>query len=87
MDDIVLSGIIIFTGCWGDWSSPVPLVHPGDYCGLFVPATIWDGTGSDGVSLGGLEQAEFAGAGDGGVAVVDAEFAVQGALVGFDGVQ
>jgi hypothetical protein len=32
--------------------------------GLFAPATIWDGTGSGGVSLGGLEQAELAGAGD-----------------------
>ena len=39
------------------------------------------------VSLGGLEQAEFAGAGDRGVAVLDAELAVQGALVGFDGVE
>ena len=39
------------------------------------------------VSLGGLEQAELAGAGDRRGAVLDAEFAVQGALVGFHGVQ
>ena len=37
--------------------------------------------------LGGLEQAELAGAGDRRGAVLDAEFAVQGALVGFHGVQ
>jgi hypothetical protein len=40
-----------------------------------------------GVWLGGLEQSEFAGAGDRCVSVFDAEFAVEGALVGFDGVQ
>jgi hypothetical protein len=55
--------------------------------GLFAPATMWDGPGSGGVSLGGLEQAELAGADDRGVAVLDAQFAVQGALVGFHGVQ
>ena len=55
--------------------------------GLLAPATIWEGTGSCGVSLGGLEQAELAGAGDRRVAVLGAQFAVQGALVGFDGVQ
>ena len=71
----------------GDWSSPLLPVHPGDYCGIVRPATIWDGTGSGGVSLGGLEQAELAGAGDRRVAVLNAEFAVQGALVGLHGVQ
>ena len=45
----------------------------------------WDWIGR--VSLGGLTQAELAGAGDRGGAVLDAEFAVQGALVGFHGVQ
>ena len=54
---------------------------------LFVPARMWDGPGSSGVSLGGLEQAELAGAGDRRGAVLNAEFAVQGALVGFHGVQ
>ena len=34
-----------------------------------------------------LEQAELAGSGDRGGAVLDDEFAVQGALVGFHGVQ
>ena len=34
-----------------------------------------------------LEQAEFAGAGDRCGAVLNAQFAVQGALVGLDGVQ
>ena len=71
----------------GEWSSPLPPVHPGDYCGIVRPATIWDGTGSGGVSLGGLEQAELAGAGDRRGAVLNAQFAVQGALVGFHGVQ
>jgi hypothetical protein len=55
--------------------------------GLFAPATIWDRPGSGGVSLGGLKQAELAGAGDRRGAVLHAEFAVQGALVGFHGVQ
>ena len=55
--------------------------------GLFGPATIWDGTGSGGVSLGGLEHAELAGADDRRGAVLDAQFAVQGTLVGFHGVQ
>ena len=71
----------------GEWSSPVLPVHPGDYCGIVRPATIWDGTGSGEVSLGGLELAELAGAGDRAGAVLDAEFAVEGALVGFHGVQ
>ena len=54
--------------------------------GLFAPRRC--GIGRIGrVSLGGLEQAEFAGPGDRGVAVLHAELAVQGALVGFHGVQ
>jgi hypothetical protein len=71
----------------GEWSSPVPPVHPGDYCAIIRPATIWDRPGSGYVSLGGLELAELAGAGDRRRAVLDAEFAVQGALVGLHGVQ
>jgi hypothetical protein len=71
----------------GEWSSPLLPVHPGDYCAIVRPATIRDGPGSGYVSLGGLEQAELAGAGDGRVATFDAQFAVQGALVGFHGVQ
>ena len=39
------------------------------------------------VSLGGLERAELAGPGDRRGAVLDAQFAVQGALVGLHGVQ
>jgi hypothetical protein len=39
------------------------------------------------VSLGGLEQAELAGTGDRRGAVLNAQFAVQGALVGLHGVQ
>jgi hypothetical protein len=54
---------------------------------FFVPATIWDGTGPGGVSLGGLKQAELACPGDRRGAVLNAEFAVQGALVGLHGVQ
>jgi hypothetical protein len=54
--------------------------------GLSAPATIRDGTGS-GVSLDELEHAEFAGAGNRLGAVLNAEFSVQGALVGFHGVQ
>ena len=55
--------------------------------GLFAPATMWDRPGSGGVSLGRLEQAEFAGAGDRRAPVLHAQFAVQGALVGFHGVE
>ena len=40
-----------------------------------------------GVSLGGLQPAELTGANDRRVAVLNAQFAVQGALVGFHGVQ
>jgi hypothetical protein len=36
---------------------------------------------------GGLEEAELAGAGDGRTAVLNSKFAVEGALVGFDGVE
>jgi hypothetical protein len=54
---------------------------------LLAPATIRDGTGSGGVSLDGLEHAELAGAGNRLGAVLNAEFSVQGALVGFHGVQ
>ena len=43
----------------GEWSSPLLPVHPGDYCGIVPPATIWDGIGPGGVSLGGSEQAEL----------------------------
>ena len=57
--------------------------------GLFVPATMWDRPwiGGPGVSLGGLAQAELAGSGDRRGAVLHAQFAVHGALVGFHGVQ
>src|SRR3954447_18802834 len=71
----------------GDWSSPLRPVHPGDYCGIVAPAAIWDGTGPGRVSIGGLEQAELAGAGDRCGAVLSAQFAVEGALVGLHGVQ
>lgn len=71
----------------GEWSSPLLPVHPGDYCGIVRPATICDGTGLGEVSLGGLELAELAGAGDRRGAAFNAEFAVEGALVGFHGVQ
>jgi hypothetical protein len=71
----------------GEWSSPLLPVHPGDYCGIVAPAAIWDGTGLGEVSIGGLEQAELAGAGDRCGAVLDAQFAVQRALVGLHGVQ
>jgi hypothetical protein len=50
--------------------------------GLFVPATTWDRAGSGGpggVSLGGLAQAELAGSGDRRGAVLNTQFAVQGA--------
>ena len=51
-------------------------VHPGDYCGIVRPrddvGSAWFGR----VSLGGLEQAELAGAAHRRVAVFDAEFAV-----------
>src|SRR4051794_28054063 len=70
----------------GEWSSPLLPVHPGDYCGIAAPTAIWDGTGFGGVSLGGLEQAELAGAGDRRGAVLNAQFAVQGALVSLHGV-
>jgi hypothetical protein len=55
--------------------------------GLFAPAAIWDGTGPGGVSLGGLKQAELAGPGDRCGAAFNSQFAVQGTLVGFHGVQ
>jgi hypothetical protein len=51
------------------------------------PATIWVETGLERVSLGGSEQAELASADDRGSAVLDAQFAVQRALVGLHGVQ
>ena len=55
--------------------------------GLFAPATMWDWPGSGGVSLGGLEQAELSCPLDRRVPVLYAELAIQGALVGFHGVQ
>ena len=55
--------------------------------GLFFPATMWEGPRSSGLSLGGSEQAELASAGDRRGAVLCAEFAVQGALVGLHRVQ
>jgi hypothetical protein len=70
-----------------EWSSPLLPVHPGDYCGIVRPATIRDRTGLREVSLGGLEQAELAGTGDRRRAVLNAQFAVQRALVGLHGVQ
>jgi hypothetical protein len=54
---------------------------------LWPPATIWVETGLERVSLRGSEQAELASAGDRGSAVLDAQFAVQRALVGLHGVQ
>jgi hypothetical protein len=54
---------------------------------LFAPVAIWNGTGLARVSLCGLEQAELAGAGDSGGAVLNTEFAVQRALVRLHGVQ
>ena len=45
--------------------------------GLFIP----------GISVVGLAQAELAGSGDRRAAVLDAQFAVDGALVGFHSVQ
>jgi hypothetical protein len=71
----------------GESSSPLLPVHPGDCCVIVGPATMWDGPGSGEVWLGGLEQAELAGSGDRRGAVLNAQFAVQGALVGFHGVQ
>jgi hypothetical protein len=71
----------------GEWSSPLLPVHPGDYCRIVRPAASCDGTGSCEVSLGGLEEAELAGAGDRRGAVLNAQFAVEGALVGLHGVQ
>ncbi len=70
----------------GEWSSPLRPAHPGDYCGVVASAVTWNKTGLAGVSLGGLEQAELAGAGDRGGAALNAQFAVQGALVGLHGV-
>ena len=55
--------------------------------GLLPPRRSGMGLDPGGVSLGGLEQAELAGAGDRRGAVLNAEFAVQGALVGLHGVQ
>lgn len=49
---------------------------------VLFPAAMWDG-----LPLDGLEQAELAGAGDGRGAVLNAEFAIQGALVSFHGVE
>jgi hypothetical protein len=66
---------------------PLLHVHPGDCCGIVRPAAIYDGTGLSGVSLRGLEQAELSGAGDPRGAVLNAQFAVQRALVGLHGVQ
>jgi len=54
---------------------------------LFAPVATWNATGLAAVSLCGLEQAELAGAGDRRGAVLDAQFAVQRALVGLHGVQ
>ena len=54
--------------------------------GLFAPRRSAMGL-AGGVSLGGLKQAELAGAGDRRGAVLNAQFAVQGALVGLHGVQ
>ena len=68
--------VITLTAC-----SPGRLLRNG------CPAAICDGTGLSGVSLGRLEQAELAGAGDRRGAVLNAQFAVQGALVGLHGVQ
>jgi hypothetical protein len=51
--------------------------------GSFAPVTMWDRAGV----VGWLEQAELAGPFDCPVAVLHAEFAVQGAMVGFHGVQ
>ena len=70
----------------GEWSPPVSPVYPGDHWGLFPRGDLgWGWLGR--VSLGGLEQAELAGTGDRRGAVLNAQFAVQGALVGLHGVQ
>ena len=71
----------------GDWSSSVVTVHPGDYGRIVDPAAIRDGTAWCGVSIGGLEQPELAGAGHRRSAVLNTHFAIQGALVGLHGVQ
>jgi hypothetical protein len=71
----------------GEWSSPLLPVHPGDYLGIVAPAAIRDGIGVGEGSICGLEQAELAAADDRRGAVLDAQFAVQRALVGLDGVQ
>jgi hypothetical protein len=60
---------------------------PGRFLRDGYSAAIWDATGLGRVSLGGLEQAELAGVGDRRAAVHNAQFAVQGALVGLHGVQ
>jgi hypothetical protein len=81
------AGVYEIAAGQGEWSSPLRPVHPGGYCGFVAPATIWVETGLERVSLGGSEQAEFASADDRGSAVLDAQFAVQRALVGLHGVQ
>lgn len=55
--------------------------------GLLAPRRSGMGLDPGGVSLGGLEHAELAGVGDRRGAALNAQFAVQGALVGFDGVE
>src|SRR3954453_17912546 len=81
------AGVYEIAAGQGEWSSPLQPVHSGGYCGFVASATIWVETGLERVSLGGSEQAELAGAGDRRSAVLNAEFAVQRALVGLHGVQ
>lgn len=66
----------------GEWSSPSLPAHPGDYCAIVRPRDDlgWDWIGP--LSVAGLEQAESAGAGDRCGGVLNAQFAVRGALVG-----
>ena len=54
---------------------------------LLPPRRSGTGLAWPGVSICGLQQAELAGAGDRGGAVLNAQFAVQRALVGLHGVQ
>src|SRR5690348_13919294 len=67
----------------GESSSPVAPVHPGDCCRIVRPREDVGSARIRRVSLGGLEQAELAGAGDRRATVLGAQFAVHGALVGF----